>query len=61
MQQNLRKKTKFIYFKIINQCAKDGRTEDDYQHSISSAPEHDRRKEQGSIKLPPASNRSHSS
>jgi len=61
MQQNLRKKTKFIYFKIINQCAKDGRPEADSHHSLSGASDRDRRKEQGSIKLPPASNRSHSS
>ena len=56
MQQNLRKRTKFIYFKIINQCAKDGRPEAKDQYDSGS--ERDRRKESGSLNLKPASNRS---
>ena len=56
MQQNLRKRTKFIYFKIINQCAKDGRP--DVKDQPDSGTERDRRKDLGPLSVKPSSSRS---
>ncbi len=56
MQQNLREKTKYILFKILNQCARDGESKN--YRSDNNAHGIDRRKDQGSLKQPPATNRS---
>jgi len=60
MQQDIRDKTKFIFFKILNQCAKDGSRSDRAKlRYVFHSPDQDRRKNQGSLKLPPSSKSSH--
>ena len=56
MHQDLRKKTKFIYFRIMNNCAKNGNP--GAQNSVGL--DNDRRKDIGPLNLPPASRRSRS-